>query len=155
MTDNEIIKALECCTRHSGCFNGTKNCPLEHYHYGTDCSLRLVLKALDLINRQKVEIKKLREENNSLKNGYFQKHYEEYEQQELCSLKQAWRQSQMDYIDLNAEWEGKYKTAKSEAIKEFAELLKKKTYPFPCAIGVENAVTVRVINDLVKEMTEG
>ena len=96
----------------------------------------------------------MREENDSLKNGYFQKHYEEYEQQELCSLRQAWRQSQMDYISLDAEWEGKYKTAKSEAIKEFAELLKKKTYPFPCAIGVENAVTVRVINDLVKEMTE-
>lgn len=43
---------------------------------------------------------------------------------------------------------------RAEAVKEFAERLKKKTYPFPCAIGVENAVTIRVINDLVKEMTE-
>ena len=41
---------------------------------------------------------------------------------------------------------------KSEAVKEFAERLREKAYPFPCAIGVENAVTIRAINDLVKEM---
>ena len=34
----------------------------------------------------------------------------------------------------------------------FAEKLKKKIYPFPCCIGVEYAVTVRAINDIVKEM---
>ena len=39
----------------------------------------------------------------------------------------------------------------SEAVKEFAEGLKKKTYPFPCAVGVENAVTVRAINEYVEE----
>ena len=42
--------------------------------------------------------------------------------------------------------------SKSEAIRAFAERLKKKTYPFPCAIGVENAVTIRAINELVEEM---
>lgn len=41
---------------------------------------------------------------------------------------------------------------KSEAVKEFAERLKEKAYPFPCAIGVENAVTIRDINDILKEM---
>jgi hypothetical protein len=41
---------------------------------------------------------------------------------------------------------------KAEAIKEFAERLKGKTYPFPCAIGVEHAVTIRAIDDLAKEM---
>ena len=46
------------------------------------------------------------------------------------------------------------KTIRAEAIKECAERLKEKTYPFPCAIGVENAVSLRAINDLVKEMTE-
>ena len=44
---------------------------------------------------------------------------------------------------------------KSKAIKEFAERLKAKSYPFPCAIGVEHAVSIRAINDLVKELTEG
>lgn len=48
-----------------------------------------------------------------------------------------------------------YFSGRADGIKEFAERLKKKTYPFPCAIGVENAVTIRAINDLVKEMTEG
>ena len=28
-----------------------------------------------------------------------------------------------------------------------ADALKKKYYPFPCAIGVENAVTIRAINE--------
>lgn len=40
----------------------------------------------------------------------------------------------------------------NKAIKEFAEKLKSKTYPFPCAIGVENAVTIRAINETVEEM---
>ena len=38
-----------------------------------------------------------------------------------------------------------------DEVKEFAEGLKKKTYPFPCAVGVENAVTVRAINEYVEE----
>ena len=41
---------------------------------------------------------------------------------------------------------------KSEAVKEFAVRLKEKAYPFPCAIGVENAVTIRDINDILEEM---
>ncbi|MBE6582058.1 MAG: hypothetical protein E7648_02185 [Ruminococcaceae bacterium] len=42
----------------------------------------------------------------------------------------------------------------AEAVKEFAEKLKKKSHPFPCAIGVEHAVTLRAINDLLKEFEE-
>lgn len=45
--------------------------------------------------------------------------------------------------------------ARTEAIKEFAERLKKKAYPFPCATGVEYAVTIQAINDLGEEMTGG
>lgn len=47
-----------------------------------------------------------------------------------------------------------YKNGYEAGVKEFAERLKEKTYPFPCAIGVENAVTIRAINDLVTELTE-
>lgn len=43
----------------------------------------------------------------------------------------------------------------NDGIKEFAKRLKEKTYPFPCAIGVENAVTIRAIDDLVKETVGG
>ena len=40
---------------------------------------------------------------------------------------------------------------KVDVIKEFTALLKKKAYAFPCAIGFENAVTIRAIDDTTKE----
>ncbi len=58
MTDNEIIKALECCassTHSDACvfcpFNELKICEVE--------SNGLEKRALDLINRQKAEIERL------------------------------------------------------------------------------------------------
>ncbi len=46
------------------------------------------------------------------------------------------------------------KNAKIQAYKEFAERAKKKAYPFPCAIGVEYAVSIRGIDDTLKDLTE-
>ena len=116
MIDNEIIKALECCS-NDGMLN-CRNCPYEKSCNTGKSDMQK--DALGLINRQKAEIERLRDiirvTDETIKKA--------------CAL------------------------AKSEAIKEFAGRLKKKTYPFPCAIGVENAVTIRAINDLVKEMTE-
>lgn len=53
MTDEEIIKALECCcgTAHDSC----RNCPYDDI----GCEDKLEKDALDLINRQKAEIEKL------------------------------------------------------------------------------------------------
>ena len=48
MTDNEIIKALECCAK-SGCKNCPENCG------SAMCLKNLVIDSLDLINRQKAE----------------------------------------------------------------------------------------------------
>lgn len=39
------------------------------------------------------------------------------------------------------------KAERAEAIKEFAEKLKRKAYRFPCAIGTEYAVPIRAINE--------
>ena len=50
MTDNKIIKALECCKK-----NDCDNCPNG---FG-NCYANLAGYALDLINRQRVEIEKL------------------------------------------------------------------------------------------------
>ena len=59
MTDNEIIKALECCNGWDGrCLN----CPLNRE--GTNCKEKLNSYALDLINRQKLEIEKLKRNYN-------------------------------------------------------------------------------------------
>ena len=81
----------------------------------------LMTDALDLINRQKVELDALK----------------------------------ADIVRVCAERDAHICTtrfAKAEAVKEFAARLKAKSYPFHCAIGIENAVTIRAIDDLVKEM---
>ena len=56
MTDNEIIKALECCHRREcqECVRLLTGRPIED-----DCRLDLIYDALDLINRQRAEIERL------------------------------------------------------------------------------------------------
>lgn len=57
MTDNEIIKALECCntakTEHH-----CDICPFYEYE---KCTVSMLDSAVDLIKRQKEEIEKLKE----------------------------------------------------------------------------------------------
>ena len=58
MTDNEIIKALECCTDDSNGVTRCERCPYQT----TDldyCIDDLLEQALDLINRQQAEIERL------------------------------------------------------------------------------------------------
>lgn len=60
MTDEQIIKALECCSTDTCFSNG---CPLEDESDGADigkCTSKLSKLALDLINRQKAEIERLK-----------------------------------------------------------------------------------------------
>lgn len=54
LSDNEIIKALKCCT---GDLEGCASCPL--YDPPCDMGHKLNYYALDLINRQKAEIERL------------------------------------------------------------------------------------------------
>lgn len=76
MTDKEIIKALECCGFEYG--NLCSVCP--KYEKDNDfCQEELHNYAIDLINRQKAEIEKLKIENQSLRaaaNSY-KIHYDE------------------------------------------------------------------------------
>lgn len=145
MNNNDIIKALKQCAAGGSC----RHCPLEDE---LGCRMKLLAFSLETINRQKAEIESLYKENLDLKDGYFQKRYEEVEHEELLGLREAFRKSGMDYIDLNAEWEGKYKNAKCEAIKEFAEKLKAE---ITTGCGVLRVSTIDIIDNLVKEMTEG
>lgn len=55
MTDNEIIKALECCAK-SSCKNCPENCG------SAMCLKNLVIDSLDLINRQNAEIERVEKE---------------------------------------------------------------------------------------------
>ena len=60
MTDAEIIKALECCTK-GNTSDVCVDCPLITTDMCTDVENGLMKLALDLINRQKAEIERLKE----------------------------------------------------------------------------------------------
>ena len=58
MTDNEIVKALECCCKNNNC----DGCPLDYLTFSSQCASELAIKSLDIINRQKAEIERLNKE---------------------------------------------------------------------------------------------
>ena len=64
MTDNDIIKALECCeegAREGYCLlECPRYCQSELLDKDGDCTAELMKSALDLINRQKAEIERLK-----------------------------------------------------------------------------------------------
>ena len=60
MTDNEIIKALECCKRSVGAILCTSNCPMYSECDSEDPMEDICGLAFDLINRQKAEIEELK-----------------------------------------------------------------------------------------------
>ena len=63
MTDNEVIKALECCSR----WELTKDCSECAYESSDGiCRENLFSDTLDLINRQKAEIERLNKEVDRL-----------------------------------------------------------------------------------------
>ena len=91
-TDEEIIKALECCYTNDS--NDCYKCPYTAESTAEMfCDKRLQKDALDLINRQKAEIEGLTIDMNAARLGMIAEHE-------------------------------RLKTAKTEAIKEFAERLK-------------------------------
>ena len=142
MTDEQIIKALECCADDS--VIRCKECL-----YGVSIfscrQMQLKKDSLDLINRQKAEIEILKKNPHRFvltDDESFESLVEKVKK--LNPLVMSPDNVSIVCIDADK--------IKAEAIKEFAERLKVKSYPFPCAIGVENAVTIRAINDLVKEM---
>lgn len=122
-TDEQIIKALDCC--HSELGNMCSICPL--FDPDNDyCEDELHKNTLNLINRQAAEIEQWKEEANRWQDAF-------------CKVNE----------DLS--------TIKSEAIKEFAERLKR------TSIGLEigddkkfkmTVVSTVAIDNLVKEMTE-
>ena len=122
MTDNEIIKAVECCIK-----NNCDLCPFCEMDIYS-CENELLAKLMSIINRQQAEIEicsevierqdKEIDELNKFANERLDKFTERYD-----------------------------RNLKAEAIKEFAKKLKRKAYRFPCAIGTEYAVPIRAINE--------
>ena len=124
MTDEQIIKALECCASTNSS-EACRGCPFDKNNICEKDSVALQKYALDLINRQKAEIERLQKEKFDSLNSQFAEMY-------ATTLKIA------------------TKNAKSEAIKEFAERLKEKASR---GFWAELAyVDVDDIDNLVKEM---
>ena len=64
MTDNEIIKAVECCLAKENCeVISCEKCPLEKQY---ECMDIMFHQTLDLINRQKAEIESLKHRKTEL-----------------------------------------------------------------------------------------
>ena len=66
MTDNEIIKALECCDIYHQC----EGCPRDFNTNGKTSCVKLGEDIRDLINRQKAEIEKLKADFEACKRDY-------------------------------------------------------------------------------------
>lgn len=133
-TDEEIIKALECCVSEK---DTCKNCPfqeLKHYDYENEmfeimpngkqyddwsCERWLNVAVLELINRQQAEIERL----NKL---VIEKHKKNNELHEYLQY------------------------AKSEAVKEFAERLRSRI--IDDFLGYKTDATISYIDNLLKEM---
>ena len=113
MTDNEIIKALECCIKDN-CDCG--ECPaIPVCQHDFDCPKTI---ALELINRQKAEIERLVKGFEEVKKGI--------EEAKVLVAKDIAK-------------------AKAEAVKEFAERLKKE-------LSFGKHIQADQIDNLLKEM---
>ena len=122
MTDEDIIKTLECCTQHQYCC--PKDCPLYEYDVG-ECDMYLMQRVLDLINRQKAEIERLKNER-------------------IERIRKLTREV----------YDREIAQAKIEAIKEFVERLKIFVIPQKADGYTREIVLKSNIDNLVKEMTD-
>lgn len=145
MTDNEIIKALECCcSEEVQC----RNCTLpQNVKDGLECGTVIAKECLDLINRQKAE-------NEHLQDLLVEANAEIAKQETEIERLQAERKANFDGWkkrgeELASHYEAMYQMAiaavRAEAIKEFAAELHKRV----ADVGVHSA-----IDCVVKEMID-
>lgn len=151
MTDNEIIKALECCSYYDVCLN----CPCFSF---CGCTPELLESALDLINRQKAEIERL--EHLLLGVMHFVDKWldgAELKQDEVNRAR-AMREKILQIVEKLEEENDFLKSIdidriKAEAVKEFDELLKEDCLAYPLEKDdLTMLVDVKSYNNLVKEM---
>ena len=127
MTDNEIIKALECCK-----IGNCDDCPF--YGIKEDCEVELPEEGLDLINRQKAEIEKLKHRKTEL-----QIRNQELQHEKSEAIKEF--AETLEYFVLN----------------EDIEVVEPKCKDYESYINGANQFRHQIkngINNLVKEMTE-
>ena len=164
MTDNEIIKALECCISEN---NSCKGCP--YISFGLDCTEKRNNDCIDLINRQKAEIERLKTHLEELADEV------EDKMTYMCGCKNCIEtvkriiKDDVKPFDMYCDSCNRCKHREAEAVKEFAERLKerflnleyranttRKTLPIAFVKDqtkwVMHEVSIETIDNLVKEM---
>ena len=140
MTDNEIIKALECCKKaklNQDCLD--LKCPFSTKYGCNIDSEDLRNEALDLINRQKAEIERL--QSILLK---FMDEVAKWEEKKGIDV------SELPLIPICDEGRDIIDHYRAQAIRQFAERLKEKAWHGMWE--ATNHVDVDDIDNLVKEM---
>lgn len=127
MTDNEIIKALEGAILNSKRYD-SKVWPIEVYKLEN---------VIDLITRQQAEIERLKKTEIEIDDFC----------RRLCRMRMLNGNAIASYEDL----QNYIQEEKSEAVKEFAERLKKKSFPFDIESDIE-VVLIKDVYNIVKEM---
>ena len=145
MTDNEIVKGLECCrnnAREDEC-KYCLSCPMAHCDLDEDeelnCLDAVYKRALDLINRQKAEIEKYRVNNNALKRAV------EVLKKDLDNSNAEIERLTKANERFAEEFDAYYASVKCKAYKEFAERL--------CEGRVSNDPVVIAVKVELEEMT--
>ena len=126
MTDNEIIKALECCIADK-----CMECPLRKIPKVKGCMNRLSF-ALDLINRQKAEIERLQEYNREYR---------------FCNL----LENALIYTKTLEDYNNLRKAFKAHAVKEFAKKFEKEIKDVQFTLGQTWEISC-ALEKVLKEM---
>lgn len=146
MTDNEIIKALECCSSRKNC---EENCPyFELKENFFECVLVSTSDAIDLIRRQKEKIDSLEKIQQSNSSTYYKLQcYSTELQAKIDRLKEI---STKRFNEFATEYDN---AIKAEAIKAFAARLQENvTFHIDDCGEFVSYVDCRDIRNLVKEM---
>lgn len=160
LTDNDIVKALECCCEDSGC---PAICPLKDMAYVGDCVQVKSRHALDLINRLQAENERLqnRVDEYNIQVANQREQIEKYEpiKETLCVL---WENMLSISVARGKEKPTLEELAeavdyiKAEAYREFAERLKEKmvkhNFKYADTLFSANVATAPMVNNLLKEM---
>lgn len=138
MTDEQIVKALECCVSSAG-GDACRRCPYEDEGICVTDGLALQRDSLALIKRQQAEIERLQKESADKERAYTD---------EFCCRKE-WQRKCRDLLEEKIE-------ARANAVREFAEKLKKWKYQSSDWSHGEHPFVVEEtdIDELVIEMTE-
>lgn len=151
MTDNEIKKALECCTTNGA---SCKDCPAFVKVDRSNCK-KYFRGALDLINRLEAEIDDLKRDDlprckDALRRANENGIALEKENQEL---KAEIEELNKNYGTAIEYFSNSIRNSRAETVKEFAEKAKEELDEW---IGADNSITYsrigRVLDNLAKEM---